>query len=150
MTVCPLCRGSGFYATRTIPIRCPLCRGNRQVDDETGRIYARRPFLLRRKIRRGIEQETRLAGLERGDEPADPTRPSRALLGIVVIAWLAYEVWTAIRFARTPSSKRPQDFIGTWVVVSGLFVAGVAIALRIPADAVERWRSGRSGRDKKS
>src|ERR1051326_3029686 len=131
MPVCPLCRGSGFYATRTIPIRCPLCRGNRQVDDATARIYARRPLQLRRKIRRGIEQETRLAGLERGEEPDDPMRPSRALILIVLVAWVAYEVWTVVRFARTPSSKRPQDFIGTWVVVSGLFVAGLAVALRV-------------------
>ncbi len=136
MQVCPLCRGSGFYATRTIPIRCPLCRGSRQVDDQMARIYARRPLQARRKIRRGIREETRLAGLERGDEPDDPMRPSRALLVVVLIAWIAYEVWTAIRFARTPSSKRPQDFIGTWVVVSALFVAALAIALRVPAEKI--------------
>ena len=143
MEVCPVCRGSGFYATRTIPIRCPLCRGNRQVDASIARTYARRPYLLRRRIRRGIRDETRLAGLERDDEPSDPMRPSRVLLAAVLVLWIAYEVWTVIRFADTPASKRPQDFIGTWVVVSGFFVAGLAVALRVPADAMKRWLPGR-------
>jgi len=144
MVVCPLCRGSGYYATRSAAIRCPLCRGNRQVDDALARKHSRHPLQVRRRIRRGIQEETRLAGLERGDEHlVASAQSSRVVLGAVVIAWIAYEIWTVIRFATTASARRPPDFIGTWVVVSAVFASAAAVALRVPADVFSRFRRSR-------
>jgi hypothetical protein len=144
MAVCPLCRGSGFYGARSGAINCPLCRGKRRVDQRSADVFARRPIRLRRIIRRGIAEETARAGMTVEHAPVAGDRPSRTLLGIVVLAWAAYEAWTAIRFVTRPASGRPQDFVGTWILVSGGFACLTAIALKTPGDVLNRvFRRGR-------
>ena len=67
------------------------------------------------------------------------------MLVVVVVAWIAYEAWAAVHYARTPVPKR-SDFAGTWILVSGAFIAALWLALRVPADAFERFRRARPGR----
>src|SRR5207249_258637 len=102
-----------------------------RVDRGVSTIFAQRPIKLRRMIRRGIAEETRRVELDSGVPAAEDSGPSRPLLLLVLLAWIAYEVWTAVRFATVPPHQRPQDFIGTWIVVSAGFVALLALALRV-------------------